>query len=176
MFALCLVIFFLYQAQHYQYGLSELRSGLSAFSKKDFSGAIPHLEGAAKALPEERGRRLALLYLGSIYRNQQQPEKAQTAYTKIVADAEKSEQQYLFQLALLQLGRTVEQRGQFSEAAQWYEKAKAMNGPLKSEALFAHARVTAKAGNHAAAQSSYKEFSESYADSPLSELAREKLE
>ena len=174
---LCIAIFFLYRAQQHQYGLSELRNGLSALSKKDFPGAITHLEHAADSLPEDEGvRRLVLLYLGSTYRTQQQPKKAQVIYNEIAADSEKSEQQYLLQLALLQLGRTTEHQGQFSEAAQWYEKAKALNGPFKSEALFAHAEATQKAGNTEAARLYYKEFNNSYSDSPLAELAKERGE
>jgi tetratricopeptide (TPR) repeat protein len=83
--------------------------------------------------------------------------------------------EYLIQLARLNLGYVAEQQGDLARARQYYEASAAMDGPTKSEALLSTAHILVLLKDEGAAVSYYKKFLEQYQDSPMAEIVRQRV-
>jgi tetratricopeptide (TPR) repeat protein len=76
---------------------------------------------------------------------------------------------------MLELGREAERQEDLKHARHYYEQAAALEGPLKGLAALATARVLEALGENEIAGAYYEQFIETSPDSPLIEVARDKL-
>ena len=153
-------------------GLAHLRDGVLAVKTQDFDSAIDDFKKAEKALFGEN-RALAIIHLGTAYEQTALTTEAFEAYKRALSLSPS----YLTQLALLRLGQGAEEAKAFDDAQNWYEKAAAMDGPLKGEALLALGETVERLGRDPeAAQLSYKRLLEEYPDYPMTEVVKEKVE
>ncbi|MBI3302192.1 MAG: tetratricopeptide repeat protein [Deltaproteobacteria bacterium] len=171
---LCGAAVFVYVRHQRQQGEQELRQGILALQSGNAGDAVSHLETAARRLSSGEARQLALFYLGEAYSKHEQQAAAGEAYEKLSRAAQADS--YVPQLAALALGREAERRGDAAQARQLYERAASLEGPLKAEALFAAARILEAASDRSGAASYYEKFLTEHPDSPLAELARQKVE
>lgn len=171
---LCASALSIYWEQQRQRGLEELRKGLLALSRSDLQSAVSSLEHASRALPTGEAQQLSFLYLGEAYLLEKKPEMTKQAYEKIFSESVEGEP-YIAQLALFKLGRDAEQRGDLSQARQWYAKSSAIEGPMKPDSLLATARVFEAMNDHSSALLHYEKLLSQHPDSPLGEIVRQKM-
>jgi tetratricopeptide (TPR) repeat protein len=170
--AFCLGALLLYRGQQRNQGLLELQKGIQLLQGGNPQDAVSYFERAARRLPDGEAQRLARLYLGRAYA-EQQPETAQQIYEEFLSTVEGGD--YLKQLALIDLGQKAERLGDFPRAHQLYADAADLDGPMKGEALLAMARAFEGMKDSSSAQASYTKFLDQYPDSPLTEVIRQKV-
>lgn len=165
-----------YGYRYYQHrkGLEELRGGLIATEKGNLETAIARLEHATRQLPEGAARQLAFVELGKAFRSQGQEAAGRQAYERALTESSE-EDPLVSQLAMLELGREAERQEDLKHARHYYEQAAALEGPLKGLAALATARVLEALGENEIAGAYYEQFIETSPDSPLIEVARDKL-
>ena len=146
-------------------GIGWYRSHQSAAAGAQFQAALNDFEGArfARALEEFTavGRdypgtsfgRLSTLYRGHALANQGDATGAATAYTEYLASSPTTE--YLRQEALTGLGAAKEAAGDKAGALDAYGQAASIDGPFRSQAQLATARLHELAGEPDKAREAY---------------------
>jgi tetratricopeptide (TPR) repeat protein len=127
-----------YMGHRRQVALADLRMGLAEFQDGNGEKAIPHLEKVrgASAIGAE-AQAIGTFSLGEAYAKAGRKEDAKKAYEEALAFAKSSGEKtaYLQQMILMRLAQDAVQRGEQTQARQWYEQAAAIEAPFQSEVL-----------------------------------------
>jgi predicted negative regulator of RcsB-dependent stress response len=138
------------------------RSARTKFAANQYEPAALEFEGVARDFPGTPFGRLAVLYRGHSLLRQNDAAGAAAAYQEFLARF--SEDQYVRQLALTNLGLAQEQLGDASAARGTLAQATEMDGPYRIDALLAYARLSQAAGDSAAAEQAYRKVLEENPD------------
>ena len=154
--AIVLIFVVSFYSQYRQRIVSErFYRAINALSDKDYKTAG---EGFSVLAQNDAGRtlgHLARFYLATTYLAQNQTTKARDALRNYVAEGGNR----LFrQMALMQLGITDEDLGDYHGARAAYVKAVELNGPEKARAQVGAARTLALIGDRQGAIAAYQQF------------------
>ena len=151
--------------------LESLRRGILALQNGDAQKALEDLQKAENSSLSNTERTLGLFYLGEAYAALNKTDDAAKGYERALAVVNGSKPgSYLEQLLLIKLAQSAESKEADADARQKYEKAAALDGPLKSEALAAAARLAEKLTDSAAAKAHYEKLFSVSPTHPLVEL------
>jgi len=173
------IVGMLYAGYLKRVALANFRSGVVAVQGGDFEKAIAALEELRQSSSAGiETRAIGLFYLGEAYTKRERKDEARKAYEDALTVARTSGEKgkYIAQLILMKLGQDAEQRGDYTQARQWYDQASGIEGwPMQVEALAQAARTLEKANDRAGAMTYYEKLTtkedERY---PLIEVFREK--
>jgi predicted negative regulator of RcsB-dependent stress response len=164
------LVFSLYSEHRSRIASERFYRALNFLSDKDYQAAAKGFSSLAQDYSSDTIGRLAKLYLASTYLAQNQPARARDAirsYLAVGADP-------LFrQMALMQLGVTDEDLGNYRDAYSSYVKAAQLNGAEKARAQISAARTLALAGDRRGAITAYQRF---LRENPFSQQQAEVIE
>ncbi|MBV8772874.1 MAG: tetratricopeptide repeat protein [Deltaproteobacteria bacterium] len=149
------VVFSIY-SQHRQRVVSEqFYSAINALSDKDYGTAEKSFSKLAQHRSGSSLGQLAEFYLANTYIAQNQPSKARNALQSYLAGGGNR----LFrQMALVQLGVSNENLGEYRNAHAAYLHAAQLDGPEKARAQIGAARTLARLGDRQGAIAAYQQF------------------
>ncbi len=148
------------------------QQALSAYRDSAYHRAIDQFSEVISKWPKTISGQLAFLYLGHCYVQQKSFAKAIEVYRDFLKTT--SEDDYLYQLALMSLAQASEYDGNYDEARSFYSQAAASSGFFTGEALLGQARLYEEISDSAKAAEVYQEFMSLYPDSPLGSLIEAK--
>ncbi len=151
--------------------LESLRKGILTLQNGDAQKALEDLQKVGSSSLSNAERALGLFYLGEAYAALGKTDDASKGYEGALAAVSVSKPgSYLEQLLLIKLAQNAENKGADANARQRYEKAAALDGPLKTEALAAAARLAEKLNDSVAAKAHYEKLASVSPTHPLVEL------
>ena len=168
-----------YLGHRKQVVLADLRMGVVELRGGDTEKAITSLEkvrGASVIGTETQA--VGTFYLAEAYVKQNRKEEAKKAYEEafVLAKNGGEKARYLQQIILLKLGQEAAQRGEQSEARQWYDQAAAIEDwPFQSEALAQAGQVLEKTNDRPGAISYYEKLVGKDERYPLAEMLKERV-
>ncbi|MFQ5853609.1 MAG: tetratricopeptide repeat protein [Candidatus Binatia bacterium] len=157
----------LYRKRQNRLAAQQYSQALAAYHKGQYKDALVQLERLKTYRSSTYGN-LALLYRAHSHIALKRPSEAVPILREFLAKERKNP--YLRQLALLTLGYAYEMHGQCQEAADAFNQARALAGPLQDDALLGNARCSAQSGNLNQALNSYRDYLSTY---PASERGTE---
>jgi predicted negative regulator of RcsB-dependent stress response len=145
-----------YSARQAETASSRLASAESLFESKKYPEAATEFAAVASEYPSTPSGRLAGLYKARALAAQPDAAAAVTAYNEYLAGSPATD--YLRQEALIGLGRAQEGTKDSAAAMDSYGKAAEVNGPFRTTAQMALARLQDAAGNGDKARALYVEL------------------
>jgi tetratricopeptide (TPR) repeat protein len=133
----------------------EFYHAMSALDRKDYKTAERGFTALAEQHPGQRLGQLAEFYRANAYMAENVPAKARDALKEYLKGADLP---IFRQLALMQLGVTYEDLGDYRKAQDEYMQAAALDGPEKGRAELGAARLLARSGDNRGAIGVYRRF------------------
>jgi predicted negative regulator of RcsB-dependent stress response len=162
--------FTLYQDHQRSMAADRFYDALSALNKQDYTAAEQGFSSLAADNPKQSLGHLAQLYLASTYVAEKKVTAARAALQAYLGG---SDQPLYHSLALMQLGATDEDLGDFKAAHDAYAQAADSAGPVKARAQVGVARTLIKEGNTKDGIEAYRQF---LTDNPYSPMRNQVIE
>ena len=151
--------------------LENLRRGIATLQGGDAQKALEDLQKVRNSSVSNAEQALGLFYLGEAYATLGKKDAALKGYEDgLVVLGRGNPGTYIEQLLLVKSAQLAEGNGADAPARQKYERAAEIDGPLKTEALIAAARLAEKLNDSAAAKAHYEKLSSVSPTHPLAEL------
>ncbi len=151
----------------------DFRTAHTLFEARKFREAGDAFAALGQSAGSTAFGRLAGLYRGHALARQGDAAGAATAYTEYLAKS--PEASYLRQEALAGIGRAKESGGDAAGALDAYTQAAALDGPFKTDAMLAAARLQEASGQTEAARATYARLMTVARDADLRALLAAKL-
>jgi len=156
--------------------VENLRRGIATLQGGDAQKALEDLQKVRNSSVSNAEQALGLFYLGEAYATLGKKDDALKGYEDgLVVLGRGSPGTYIEQLLLVKSAQLAEGNGADALARQKYERAAEIDGPLKTEALVAAARLAEKLNDSAAAKAYYEKLSSISPAHPLAELFQGKV-